>query len=47
MEMAPEDPMIIATGGMAGLIAPYAPSIKAVLPMLTLDGLRLLYERNR
>ena len=37
---------IAATGGMAKLIAPYAPSIKEVLPMLTLDGLRLLYERN-
>ncbi|HSH12552.1 MAG TPA: type III pantothenate kinase, partial [Desulfurivibrionaceae bacterium] len=46
-EMHPDDPTVIATGGMAGLIAPYAPSIKEVLPMLTLDGLRLLHERNR
>lgn len=46
-EMAPEFPTVIATGGMAGLIAPYAPSIKAVLPMLTLEGLLLLHERNR
>jgi len=45
-EMAPEEPTTIATGGLAGLVAPYAPSIKAVLPMLTLEGLRLLYERN-
>ena len=36
----------IATGGMAGLIAPYAPSIKDVDPHLTLEGLRLIHERN-
>jgi type III pantothenate kinase len=46
LEMAPEVPTVIATGGMAGLIAPFAPSIKAVLPMLTLEGLLLLHERN-
>jgi type III pantothenate kinase len=45
-EMAPEAPTVIATGGMAGLIAHFAPSIKAVLPMLTLEGLLLLHERN-
>ncbi len=45
-EMAPETPKVIATGGMAALIAPYAPSIEAVEPMLTLEGLRLLHERN-
>ena len=45
-EMDPDKPKVIATGGMAGLIAPFAPSIEAVLPMLTLDGLRLLYEKN-
>lgn len=45
-EMAPEEPTVIATGGMAGLIAPFAPSIKAVLPMLTLEGMLLLHERN-
>ncbi|HSH12638.1 MAG TPA: type III pantothenate kinase [Desulfurivibrionaceae bacterium] len=47
LEMAPEVPTVIATGGMAGLIAPYAPSIKAIMPMLTLEGLLLLHERNR
>ena len=45
-EMAPESPKVIATGGMATLIAPYAPSIEEVEPMLTLEGLRLLHERN-
>jgi type III pantothenate kinase len=47
VEMTPEIPTVIATGGMAGLITPFAPSIKAVLPLLTLEGLLLLHERNR
>lgn len=34
---------VIATGGMAELIAPYAPSIQAVDPHLTLEGLRILH----
>jgi type III pantothenate kinase len=45
-EMAPQIPRVIATGGMAPLIAPHAPSIEVVEPMLTLEGLRLLHERN-
>jgi type III pantothenate kinase len=46
-EMAPDIPKVIATGGMAPLIAPYTPAIEWVEPMLTLEGLRLLYERNK
>lgn len=46
LEMAPEVPKVIATGGMAAIIAPHAPSIESVEPMLTLEGLRLLHERN-
>ncbi|MDH3394097.1 MAG: type III pantothenate kinase [Desulfobulbaceae bacterium] len=38
---------VIATGGMAALIAPHAPSIDAIEPMLTLEGLRLIYERRQ
>lgn len=41
------EPMVIATGGMASLIAPYAPSIEKIEPILTLEGLVLLHERNR
>ena len=37
--LAPEDVAIIATGGMASLIKPYAPSIRLVDPDLTLNGL--------
>lgn len=38
---------IIATGGMAELIAPYSSSLAAIDPLLTLTGLRLIHERNR
>ena len=45
-QMAPALPQTVATGGMATLIAPYTTSIDHVDPMLTLNGLRLLHERN-
>ncbi|MGI8756708.1 MAG: type III pantothenate kinase [Acidimicrobiales bacterium] len=41
------DPEVVATGGLAALIAPYTASIKAVEPWLTLHGLRLVAARNR
>ncbi len=40
-------PKVIATGGLAPLIAPECATIDAVEPFLTLEGLRLIYERNR
>jgi type III pantothenate kinase len=42
-----EDTRVIATGGLAGLIASEAETIERVEPFLTLEGLRLIYERNR
>ena len=39
-------PTVIATGGYADLIAPYSDCIEYVDPLLTLAGLRLIYERN-
>jgi type III pantothenate kinase len=38
---------VIATGGLAPLIAPLSKTIGEVDDMLTLVGLRILYERNR
>lgn len=38
---------IIATGGMARLIAPYSEKIEITDRLLTLTGLRLIYERNQ
>lgn len=37
---------IVATGGLAGLIAPLSECIQHQEPWLTLHGLRLVYERN-
>ena len=37
----------IATGGLADLIAPHSRTIEKVDPLLTLDGLRLVWDRNR
>ena len=38
---------VIATGGLAELIAPHSRTIEQVDPLLTLDGLRLVWDRNR
>ena len=40
-------PKIIATGGLARLVADDSRFIETIDDMLTLDGLRLIYERNR
>ena len=40
-------PVVVATGGLAALIAPESRFIAEIAPMLTLEGLRLIHERNR
>jgi type III pantothenate kinase len=44
-ELSPEA-KVVATGGLAELVAPETRSIKEVKPHLTLEGLRLLFEIN-
>lgn len=39
--------LCVATGGLAGLIAPETEAIQHVDPDLTLKGLRMVWERNR
>jgi type III pantothenate kinase len=37
---------VVATGGLSELIAPYSETVDHVEPWLTLEGLRVVYERN-
>ncbi|MGD9694976.1 MAG: type III pantothenate kinase [Thermoleophilia bacterium] len=41
-----DDVLVIATGGLAGMVTQHSLQIDEVDPMLTLDGLRLVYELN-
>ena len=41
------DVKAVATGGLADLIEPHSRTVSAVEPFLTLDGLRLIWERNQ
>ena len=41
------DATVVATGGLASLIAPLSTTIQHQEPWLTLYGLRIVYERNR
>ncbi|MCL6471290.1 MAG: type III pantothenate kinase [Firmicutes bacterium] len=46
LEMGPVG-QVVATGGLAGLIAPECTRVTAVDPTLTLTGLQRIYERNK
>ena len=42
-----EEAKVVATGGLAKMIAPESEEIDIVDRMLTLDGLKLLYDKNK
>ena len=46
-EMKRNDIKVIATGGLATLMAGASRTIDKVDPMLTLKGLLILYEKNK
>ncbi len=41
------DPLVIASGGLAPLVASESETITEVIPNLTLDGLRIIFDLNR
>jgi type III pantothenate kinase len=43
----PKTPKVIATGGLAVLIADESETLEVVNPLLTLEGLRIIYHRNK
>lgn len=45
--MAIKDMQVIATGGLAPLFKQHTPAIDLIAAELTLDGLRVIWERNR
>lgn len=47
MDGKQEDIKVVATGGFSNLIASESKYIKIIDKMLTLDGLRIIYERNK
>lgn len=46
-ELGDEDTKVIATGGLAKMIAIESETINIVNGLLTLEGLRIIYERNK
>jgi type III pantothenate kinase len=46
-ELDAPDAQVVATGGLAELIAPHSQTIGKLDPLLTLEGLRIVWDRNR
>ena len=47
IDSVPNRPKVVATGGLAPLIASESGTIEVVDGNLTLEGLRIIYDRNR
>lgn len=44
---SPDDQMtVVATGGMAAIVAPYTTTIHHIDPLLTLEGLKIIYTKK-
>jgi len=39
-------PIVVATGGLSPVIGPHVKAVSRILPNLTLEGLRLIWEKN-
>jgi len=46
IELELSEPRLLATGGLASVVVPFSETIDEVDDMLTLNGLRLIHERN-
>jgi type III pantothenate kinase len=46
-EEAGTNPLVIACGGLASLVADYSETITEVIPDLTLEGLRIIFDLNK
>ena len=47
IQLGEQDPFVIATGGLAKLISEESKFIDKIDPILTLKGLRIIYEKNK
>ncbi len=47
IEMGEEEPFVVATGGLAKLIFDEANCIDRIDPFLTLEGLKIIYDKNK
>ncbi len=47
LDVVGEDAAVVATGGLAGTVVPHCRLVERIDEFLTLEGLRLLFERNR